>query len=1317
MVSDTQTSTSPPRRRSALKITGLVLLALLLLITLALFWLFGTSSGTRAALSAVSSLTAGSIQAEGVSGRLADRVQIDSLVIDNPGQTITLSQVDMLWWPTELLQRRLHIRQLQVAHLSVAQKDEEKEEEPARLPDSISAPLQLQIDSAKIGSGEVRNAEVVLLELEELAFNLQYDGRRYLFNLDSLGLQTAQQGNEFAGDIKGSLSLSTTQPYAIEGRFASSGEGQVGEQAVGAQGQISLDGSLADLMTRADLTINRTEVKGHVQLRPFSDAVLGDANLAIRALDLAGVSPDLPITRLDIDLLAQADGAGKLDITNRDPGLLNNKRIPMNSVSLAFEHGPQRLRFRDLKAVLGDGAQTAGTITGNGEYQEGRLDVSLRSERLNLQRLDERLRATRLSGSVDMRHSDGKQAVTVKLSEPLDRNRVTLTADATVADKVVTVSQAELRLGGGAAQLTGSVQLDGQQAFQADGQLQRFRLSDIGDFAQLPDLLLNGRFAVQGVREPQLAGELEFDLKDSRIAGHPLRGSGQARLKGDSITVPNLALFAGANRVQVKGALSERDSRLSFEIDAPQLHQLSPQFGGALQAQGTASGTLDTPHLYVEWQAAKLRLPDDVQLASMQGQADIRLDRSQPFSLRQLSANLQAAAIRTGAQSIESINAKLQFSPRANAPLKLEVAAKEVDLGGMRADTLKLDGDGTTGKHTLRASGSDGKQQWEAQASGGLSNLNTAPRWQGSVEQLLAQGTFGARLRNPAPLLASAEETRLENFFLETDTGLVAVERFERNARGMSTRGRIERLQLAQLLRFAAEDPPLRTDLELSGTWNLSMGKTLSGNLAFRRERGDVVMLAQTPIALGLRTLELNVDAKGNELLLHALADGEQLGHIAMDAKAMGRGGQLQFGPATRMTGDIRVNVPDLGWVGPLVSPALIAGGRLESRIALGGTIGEPQLNGQILGNALRLFFADTGVDLRQGTLIGRFDDSRLLIETLRFAENDGHIAVSGPIRFTDGQPDVQLTLQARRYRVLNRADRRLVLSGDSRIGIRAGEATVTGKFNVDSGFFDIGQTEMPSLSNDVIIIGQEEEQAASFPLALDLQIGLGDGITLRGRGLDAIVVGDVRLLSAAGDTIQAQGTLSLAKGTFTAYGRELAIERGVIQFSGPLDNPGLNILAMRREQEVAAGVSVGGTVLAPRVTLVSEPPLPDAEKLSWLVFGRGLEAVGQGDMAVLQAAAGALLGGRESAGMQSQLTSALGLDTLSLTTSEDGLQERIVTVGKQLSSRLYVSYRQGLENLTSVLLLRYELSRRLTLEAEAGSRSAVSVFYNIAFD
>jgi translocation and assembly module TamB len=156
----------------------------------------------------------------------------------------------------------------------------------------------------------------------------------------------------------------------------------------------------------------------------------------------------------------------------------------------------------------------------------------------------------------------------------------------------------------------------------------------------------------------------------------------------------------------------------------------------------------------------------------------------------------------------------------------------------------------------------------------------------------------------------------------------------------------------------------------------------------------------------------------------------------------------------------------------------------------------------------------------------------------------------------------------------------------------------------------------------------------------------------------------------------------------------------------------------MRRGQEVEAGVAVRGNVLAPRVTLVSEPSVSEAEKLSWLVLGHGLGAAGEGELGALQSAAGALLSQGASAGVQSQLASAFGLDELSVGTDKSSsLQERIVTLGKQISSRLYVSFERGLETASSVLHLRYTIGSKVTLEAEAGTRSALSLFYNISFD
>jgi translocation and assembly module TamB len=117
------------------------------------------------------------------------------------------------------------------------------------------------------------------------------------------------------------------------------------------------------------------------------------------------------------------------------------------------------------------------------------------------------------------------------------------------------------------------------------------------------------------------------------------------------------------------------------------------------------------------------------------------------------------------------------------------------------------------------------------------------------------------------------------------------------------------------------------------------------------------------------------------------------------------------------------------------------------------------------------------------------------------------------------------------------------------------------------------------------------------------------------------------------------------------------------------------------------------GTALAPRITLVSQPAVPDTEKLSWLVLGQGLSNASQGDANALQAAAGALLAEGTKAGVQGKLASAFGLDTVSFGTSQDSLQHHIVTVGKRISSNLYVTYQQALDSASSAISLFYTVS------------------------
>ncbi len=267
-------------------------------------------------------------------------------------------------------------------------------------------------------------------------------------------------------------------------------------------------------------------------------------------------------------------------------------------------------------------------------------------------------------------------------------------------------------------------------------------------------------------------------------------------------------------------------------------------------------------------------------------------------------------------------------------------------------------------------------------------------------------------------------------------------------------------------------------------------------------------------------------------------------------------------------------------------------------------------------------------------------------------------------------------------------------------------------------------------MSDDVIVLGPKGSPApvkagASMPLNVDLEADLGDSFYLKTRGLDAQLAGTVRIRAAERRPPRATGSIRVVSGTYAAYGQKLVIERGVLNFTGAYDNPGLNILAVRKRPEgealneanVEAGVEVRGTVLSPVAKLVSTPSVPDIEKLSWMVLGHGTESAAGQEYDVLTAAAGALFGGAGSTNsLQSRIAGTLGVDEIGLSQAK-GLESTVVTVGKRLSKRAYLSFEQGASTATSLVKLRYKLNPRVTLQFQTGANSALDVLYTWAFD
>jgi translocation and assembly module TamB len=111
------------------------------------------------------------------------------------------------------------------------------------------------------------------------------------------------------------------------------------------------------------------------------------------------------------------------------------------------------------------------------------------------------------------------------------------------------------------------------------------------------------------------------------------------------------------------------------------------------------------------------------------------------------------------------------------------------------------------------------------------------------------------------------------------------------------------------------------------------------------------------------------------------------------------------------------------------------------------------------------------------------------------------------------------------------------------------------------------------------------------------------------------------------------------------------------------------------------------------------------------VVLGRS--AAGSGaDTALLQRAAAAMLAGRGGTGKG--IAGRLGLDDLSV--APDSTSGAVVRVGKQFANNFYASYERSLQGAMGTLYLFYDVSRKLTVRAEAGDRTGIDLIFTFSW-
>ncbi|KQV79582.1 hypothetical protein ASD15_18960 [Massilia sp. Root351] len=851
---------------------------------------------------------------------------------------------------------------------------------------------------------------------------------------------------------------------------------------------------------------------------------------------------------------------------------------------------------------------------------------------------------------------------------------------------------------------------------------------------------------------------LDLKLQPSTLSGAAL--SGYAKLAADHTRIDSadIDLHLGANSLQAKGGFGSARDRLDWKVDAPQLNALGAGFGGVLRGTGSLTGSMAQPALAFSMDGANLRL----------------------FTEHQIKSIKASASIGTGFGGADPLTSDVELAGYVSPGLSIDKARFQ-SSGTRAAHTLQLSGSNPQFDALIKVrGGSSGAGATARTAPGG--SIADDSVWTGTIETLQNKGRYAFTLQAPATLriagaagggaagLAKPEQLSLSSAVIKLPDGSIRIDTLDKNGPRWRSKGSAAGVPvsyLAQLSELWRDN--VVSDLTLGAAWALDLQAapasaaaatlpppatagapakgtatapaaaarsatpaiaSIEGMLRIYREAGDITVTSgDKPIALGLRQFELRADAAAGALRTQLTLDGTRAGVARIDATAQLQNGRVANSSPLALTGS--VNMPSIAWLAPLSGVfGLELDGALKVSATGSGTIADPVLNGDISGDRLLVNWAEQGIKLRNGQLQARLAGDQLNLQKLSFDGEQGRAQAEGWVKLANTEATMQLKLVADKLLVLARPDRTLAVTGQATLVRDQKHFQLDGKVKADRARIELGSENGPTISSDVVVLGRGKPPGKvaavqAMPLNVDLEADLGQDFHLKGKGLDADLSGTVHLRIFDRRPPRVIGSIRVDNGTYKAYGQNLSIERGVLNFTGAYDNPGLNILAVRKRPEgeqlsetnVEAGVQVRGTALAPQAKLVSTPSVPDSDKLSWLVLGHGIADAGGNEMALLGTAAGALFGGTGGG-----IAGKLGLDELGVTqaagsSQAKGLENTVVTVGKRLSSRAYLSFEQGAGTATSLVKLRYKLNPRITLQFQTGTNNALDVLYTWAFD
>ncbi|HBN22474.1 MAG TPA: hypothetical protein DD412_04480 [Holosporales bacterium] len=299
-----------------------------------------------------------------------------------------------------------------------------------------------------------------------------------------------------------------------------------------------------------------------------------------------------------------------------------------------------------------------------------------------------------------------------------------------------------------------------------------------------------------------------------------------------------------------------------------------------------------------------------------------------------------------------------------------------------------------------------------------------------------------------------------------------------------------------------------------------------------------------------------------------------------------------------------------------------------------------------------------------------------------------------------------------------------LTLKGPYNNAIASGSLTmdevaynITAAFGEDVAELNVIDPSKPQKIDKSKLKTNQKKSPNAFKLTFDFDIKIPPVFRVYGLGLDSLWEGELKVTQSLDDILMV-GEIDLKEGELDFLGQTIEIDEGTLSFDGQEENiPYLALQASLEKNDFKAIVALNGRATKPSFALSSEPPLPQEEILSQLLFGSHSSKLSPLSALKLAKVAGELSGVGGGGSFTDLMKDHLGKEEVEVD-GGDNKKDALLKAKDTLSDKVSIHLDQGVTPMDSKVVVEVEVTPKVTISTEAGAaKSSESVGVNYKWD